>query len=889
MPLSAGTRLGPYEITCAVGAGGMGEVYRARDTRLDRTVAVKILPADFAADADRRQRFEREARVVASLSHPNVCALHDVGSAAVDPDGSPLEYLVMEYLEGETLADRLVRGPLTLAEVIRYGGEIAMALHAAHQRHIVHRDLKPGNVMLTRSGVKLLDFGLAKSSAPVFADGGGALSTHPASGVTLQGAVLGTLPYMAPEQVEGRPADWRSDIFALGAVLYEMATGRRAFGHGSAAAVASAILASNPPPLVVSRGLDRIISICLEKDPERRWQSAHDVGVQLAGLPVADAAGSPKAVARRSRLPWSVAAAALVAAAAALAWGAARQPASPGPPSIRDTIVFALPPQLGAFNYHAAEWIPFAVSPDGRRIAYSAGSADGRSRLWVRDLDSISGRVLEGTEGVTSMFWKPDGTALAFFAAGKLKAVDLTGGAPFTICDVRQGIGLTGTWGADGQILFASVAGDVLEGVNASGGDPVEVRRPDPGRGEYRVVWPAFLPDGRRYLYLAAGRDDTGAIMLAGPGFEPREVLKVKSNAQYVEPGYPLFVKDSTLVARRFDPATGAVSGDTIAIADRVTYLRPTGLAQLSASPNGVVAYHQYRDQRRIAAFDRTGREVGQMMPTGYYQAVRLSPDRRKILFDRMDAKLMTFDAWMFDLARGAESSLTAMPTTEALPIWATDDSIIYASVTGGAPRPVRRNLVTGAEQRLGNDTNQAQWPFDVSRDGHWFLFGQRSESGTFDILAQRLSDTSVVPFRINQRRASGANLTEARFSPDGRFVAYVSDETGRSEVLIAPFPSGAATPVSLGGGGAPRWSADARELFYIGADGELMTVPVRLTPSIEIGNAVRLFHARANDGSWGSYEAAPDGRFFAVVQTQVASRQPLTVIVNWPSSLPSR
>ena len=454
--LPPGTRLGPYEIVALAGSGGMGEVYKARDTRLDRIVAIKVLPRDFSADADRRARFEREARVVASLSHPHICALHDVGSESSGlPDG-PVAFLVMEFLEGTTLAERLTRGALPRDQVVSYGRDIAGALDAAHRQQVVHRDLKPGNVMITRSGPKLLDFGLARSTASDH--GGTSVAPTTLGNMTIAGTVLGTLPYMAPEQVEGRPSDQRSDIFALGAVIYEMATGRRTFTGDSPAALMSSILTTQPPAIEGSPDLDRIVRGCLDKDPDRRWQSAHDVALQLDAL----AQQGPRAESQRRRawLPWASAAAALLIAAVALVANrrtdaaAARAAAGAAPA----TISFAIPPPPDGRFVVNVEYTSIAVSPDGTRVAYSAVDDKGQ-RLWVRSLAEVHARPLEGTENATSMFWSPDGRHLAFFADGRLKRLDLQGGPPVPICAVREGIGQTGTWGADGRILFASGTG----------------------------------------------------------------------------------------------------------------------------------------------------------------------------------------------------------------------------------------------------------------------------------------------------------------------------------------------------------------------------------------------------------------------------------------------
>ena len=860
----------------------MGEVYKARDTRLNRTVAIKVLPEDFSLDADRRQRFEREARLVASLSHPNICALHDVGTESSSSGESARAYIVMEFLEGETLEDRLARGPLPLPDIIRYGVGVATALHAAHRQHIVHRDLKPGNIMITRAGVKLLDFGLAKPADPMFA-ASDAHSTRVLTNVTMAGAVMGTVPYMAPEQLEGRPADWRSDIFALGAVLHEMATGKRAFNGSSQASIASAILTSDPPPIASSSALDRIVRVCLARDPDRRWQSAHDVALQLEGLQNrVDAEPPPISRGRASYLPWAIAAGALVVAAVALIWSASRSTAGTqgtGLPAAK-VVMFPLPPPPGGSFTQSVEWNPVAVSPDGQRIAYSARSADGRVRLWLRTLGAVDGRPVEGTEGVSSMFWSPDGKSLAFFAFGKLKRFELSGGAPVAICDVREGIGQTGTWGADGQIVFASVQGEALLSVSASGGSPVEMRKRSLGGGERRLTWPTFLPDGRRLFYLLTASDDTGSVMLLSPDGSSREVLKVKSNVQYVDPGYLLYSSDATLVARRFDLATGAISGDPIVVGDHISYFRATGLAPFSASRTGVIAYQANQDESRMAIFDRTGRELAQV-GTGGALHVRLSADERMLLFSRIDPRTSTFDIWTRDLDRGLETRITTDPATDVMANWAPDGTLIYSAVRGAAPRLFRRTLATGKDEELSPEGVGMQTATSVSPDGSSFLYSQRTDRGNYDLMIRRFSDNATTPFRT-----SPASEEDARFSPDGKLVAFVTDETGRGEVVVAPFPSGPTTPVSTTGGANPRWSSNGRELLYITPDGELMAVPVQPGPPVTIGKAARLSAARAPDGRWGEFEVMADGRLLAVVRTRVASQQPMTVIVDWPAAL---
>ena len=593
-----GTHLGPYEITGSLGAGGMGEVYRARDTRLQRDVAIKVLPPSTADSPDARERLTREAHALARFSHPNVCALYDVGTA-----GGAL-FLVMELLEGETLAARLARGALGEAETRRIGQQIADALAAAHRQGIVHRDLKPANVMLTRSGVKLLDFGLAKRS-PDAADGN--VPTR-IDGLTSPGTVLGTLRYMAPEQLEGRAADARSDIFALGLVLYEIATGRPGFPGESAAAIASAILTADPPPIATAPALDRIIRTCIAKEPERRWQSVQDVSLLLAA-PAADPDGSAPAPAGVRRwLPWTVAALAILAAGVPLVSMWRGPAASPPPP-----VVFEVPPIGGLWFGMTPERVPFAISPDGSILALIA-VADGASyKIWLRTMASGVTVPLDGTEGAASLFWSPDSRSIGFFVKGKLKTIAASGGTAATICDVREGIGLSGSWGADGVIVFASVEGEAIMRVSTAGGAATVVRRPDLAAGETRVFWPAFLPDGRRYLYNSRRTDERGRVMLAEPDREPRIVLDAPSPAAYVRPGYLVVVQDGTLVARRFDLDRGTVTGDAVPIAEQVNFFGATGRAQYSASASGVIVYSRWTDLFRLAWFDRSGRDAGEL------------------------------------------------------------------------------------------------------------------------------------------------------------------------------------------------------------------------------------------------------------------------------------
>ena len=866
MSLAPGTRLGSYEIEGMLGAGGMGEVYRARDTRLDRFVAIKVLPGPFASDPERRQRFEREARVVASLSHPHICALHDVGAAAVPGAPDLVEYLVMEYLDGETLAARTARGALPLPEVIRIGCAIASALEAAHRRLIVHRDLKPANIMLSGSGVKLLDFGLAKAFVSEAA--GVPMLTTMSAGATSPGVLLGTVPYMAPEQIEGREPDNRADIFALGAVLYEMATGRRAFPGENPAAVAAAILSAEPPPIAASPSLDRLVRGCLRKNPDERWHSAQDVALQLLDSADRDRERAVRP-ARSSRLPWAVAAASLLIAAVAVGSFWRVEPPRP----LRFSVPLSQPETRLTGD---SERVAFALSPDGLRVAYTAGTGGTPPAIWIRAWDSETAVSLPGTDGATSVFWSPDGKSLGFFADDKLKRVDLTGSAPVTLCEAAPYVGQTGTWG-DGQILFASVQGEQLFSVPVSGGPRAELRRPDMAAGERRLIFPSFLPDGRRYLYLSSRDELRGAIMLASlDGGAPREVLAVRSNAQFVEPGFILYGVDGVLLARRFDAGSGLLSGEPIPLTNTVRHSFPTGLTQFSAARTGAVSFHSGLDTSRVSSIDRIGRRLAEIRPAAVFQDMRLSRDGAVLLLDRHEPRTNVVNVWKYELARGVESRLTSESAAGLNAVLASDGSMIFSAMRGAPPQLLRRPP-SGPDQALAPGQPGMQIDADLSPDGAWVLYSQRSAGGSFHLNAVALGTGNVAPFHHSDKTE-----LSGRFSPDGHHVAFASDASGRFEVYIAPFPGpGPAQIVSAAGGNRPHWSPDGRSLFFISSDGTLYMTSVATSPLLQIGRPQPLFTTGAR-GRWITFEPTRDGGFLALEPVSYGAEQPLNVILNW-------
>jgi serine/threonine protein kinase/Tol biopolymer transport system component len=898
MPLTPGTRLGPYEIVAPIGAGGMGEVYRAKDTRLGREVAVKVLPARFSADLEMRGRFEQEARAISQISHPNICAIFDVGSHG------GTGYLVMELLEGESLADRLAKGPLPLSQALRVGRDVCAALAAAHRKGIVHRDLKPANVMLTSSGVKLLDFGLAKLRERVEA---GEMSQQLTSDspLTGAGAVLGTLGYMAPEQLEGKQADSRTDLFALGAVLFEMVTGKRPFSGDTSTAVITAILTSEPPAVSTLRALsppsfDRVVRTCLAKDPDERWQSAADLGRELAWIE-SEGSGArgdaPDSVRqqvpdRRSTarvLPWIIAAAAIVLSVSAVAVLRSRTPVKEGQRLVR----FALPPPAGRAFFSTYEATALAVSPDGSRIAFiatgaprtgpsptgAAESGEGRG-IWIRDLSALEARPVPGTEGASSLFWSPDGRFLGFFTPDKLKRIEPGGGAPVTICDIPVGAGNSGTWGAADDILITNIQGVAISRVSATGGKPVNVVEADASRGEIRLNWPWYLPDGKRFLYFVRLRDKSARVMLAEPGKPPRAILSVCSIVQYAEPGFLFFAREGAFLAQRFDWRSGRLSGEPVPIAEHVDYFETSGRASFAVSLSGTLAYQSHESASRLVFFDRAGHEAGTVGAPGGYLDVSFTRDGHRIYYDRTQPGIGTFDVWAYDLERGVESRITSSPDTEIAGLELPDrKSIVYSASRLAQPQLYRLDVATGREEPLAPGPGTFQIGQDVSPDGSTLVYIERTATTPFDIWALPVSGGGrPVPLLKSE-----FSKDEVRFSPDGRYLSFISDESGRPEAYVMPFPGpGGRTRVSAEGARIVRWGRDGRELFYLSPDRKLIAVPVRTAPSLWLGTPTVLFPTPGKAG-WTSFDVSPDGkRFLAVVPEVVASEQPLTVVVGW-------
>lgn len=874
-----GRTLGRYRVVSVLGSGGMGEVYRATDIRLDRTVAVKVLPQHLASNPERRQRFEREARAVSSLSHPHICALYDVGHQ----DG--IDYLVMEYIEGESLADRLAKAPLPVDQALRYAIQVADALDKAHRAGISHRDLKPANLMLTKSGAKLLDFGLAKlrsRETEAVLRGQSNLRTEQIS-LTADGTIAGTLQYMAPEQLEAGPLDARTDIFSFGAVLYEMITGKRAFDGKSQASLIGAILHAEPPPVstiqpMTPPGLDRVVQRCLAKDPDERWQSAGDLMLELKWIAGSGSeAGTTSSVTARrrsrERLAWIVAAAllGLVAMLLFIVGNIRRAPTEVG--ATRFVIPVSGKQSFPDFLYPS-------ISPDGRNLVYP-DSKEGRQQLWIRKLDSVTPQALPGTEKTFDpAFWSPDGRFIGFFADGKLKKMQLSGGPSQSLTDVPNPRG--GSWNQEGVIIFAPDSTSPLYRMSENGGERIQLTTLDESRQEFSHRWPLFLPDGRHFLYVARSpqRENTAIYVGSLDSKETKRLLSADSSVAYAPQGYLLFAREGTLMAQPFDVDTLRVTGAELSVVEQVSYA-PSGLAGFSVSENGVLACMTGNPATQLAWFDRSGTQVGRLGQPAAYLSLRLSPDEKRVAVARTDPPALATDISLIELARGVVSRLTSDPSIDDFPVWSPDGTqIVFSSGREGA-----MNLYTKLSSGAGKEeallrSNQVQHTQDWSPDGRFLLYR------TFGVRTK--SDIWVLPM-FGDKKPYPLLATEfdeafARFSPDGRWVAYASDAVGTSEVYVREFQgTGGSWRVSTGGGSFPCWRRDGKELFYIWR-GKLMAVDVKArATSFEPGVPKLLFET---SGTW-NYDVSRDGqRILIAVPVEESSPEPITVVLNWAADL---
>ena len=877
--LSAGTRLGPYELGEMLGAGGMGEVYKARDTRLERSVAIKVLPPHLSSNAAFRDRFDREAKAISAISHPNICALFDVGTS------NDLHYLVMEYLEGESLADRLTRGPLPLEQVYRYGVEIASALDKAHRGGIVHRDLKPGNIMITKAGAKLLDFGLAKyaqgspssSSAEVLQS----LATEHRP-LTQEGTILGTFQYMSPEQLAGDEADARSDIFALGAVLYEMLTGVRAFQGKNKTSLIGAIVSGEPRPVsslqpLTPPALEHVIRKCLAKEPDDRWQSAHDIAEEIRWISESGSqagVATPLTVKRktRERLAWSLAAV-LAAGLAFAGYVALRRTDAPAQ-FYRTSLV--LPTSL---DYYSG---PMAISPDGKAVAYAAPTAGGQRILWIRRFDEPAPQPLGATVDASSPFWSPDGQTVGYFTFRNLNRVSAAGGQPEVIAHASGGVGAT--WNRQGIVLFApNVVSPILR-IPASGGDAVPITNLEKlGHRSHR--WPYFLPDGKRFLFLAlrdpAGKAKDGIYLGSlDSNDEPKFLTAADSNAVFVEPDQLVFGRDGVLRVQRVDVERGVMLGEPTSMT-QLQYSNRFAAAIFSATPTALIYQEKGTEIfTELQWVDRQGKVLGTVGSPAYYWSPRISHDGKRIAVDK-SASSGKGDIWILETTRVGATRFTFDDANESVPIWMPgDERLIYMISPERTGRDALSKALTAgsAPEKFLGDPALDEMPTDVSPDGRHLLFERQASNRGRDVYVYSMDEKQSKPYLT-----SVAGEESAVFSPDGKWVAYMSDESGRSEIYVQSFPTPAAQwQISTSGGSMPKWSPDGTELFFVSADGNLMSVPVKIGDSFEAGAARSLFPVRLRANTITEFDITADGTRFLLNTLAPRNDPPLSMLIHW-------
>ncbi|NDQ57645.1 MAG: protein kinase [Acidipila sp.] len=891
MPLAPGTHFGPYEITAPLGAGGMGEVYRARDTRLGRDVAIKVLPADHSSDPARKQRFEREAKAISSLNHPHICVLHDVGHQ----DG--IDYLVMECVEGETLAKRLEKGALPLEQVLKFGAQIGDALDKAHRSGVVHRDLKPGNIMLTPTGAKLLDFGLAKSAAPLADMATLTAAAHPAGQpaqahpVTVQGTIVGTIQYMSPEQIEGKELDGRSDIFSFGAVLYEMLTGQRAFPGKSQLSVVSAILEKEPAPISTVKPmtppvLDRAIRRCLAKDPEDRWQTARDLAIELKwiGEPgsqtIAPALAGLRSPNKTStRVAWS---AALVLALTAIAFAAAfflRTPKLPQP--------VRLSAEIGADATLYTNFGPAVIlSPNGTRLVFAAAGSDQKQRIYVRSLDQLQATVLAGTENARDPFFSPDGQWIAFFADDKLKKISVQGGAAATLCDAPNGRG--GSWAEDGTIVFAPDMNVGLYKVSSEGGRTEALTTLDQQTGEVTHRWPQVLPGGKAVLFTSstdgANYEDAEMVVYSIAGGQRKTVQRGGFYVHYLPSGHLVYMHEGRMFAVAFDLKRLEVTSPPAPILDGVVTDPGRGGAQFSASETGNLVYIGGASTTRYVSIywmDRAGKFTPLRETPAAYSNPAFSPDGKRLaveIFDRGS------EVWVDDWARDSLTRLTFAEKVNSNPVWTPDGQrLVYSSEEKGGTLNLwwKRADGAGNAQRLTQSKN-AQYARSWRSDGKVLAFEQFNPGTKMDIMTLTVEGNEKSGWQPGEAKPFvNTSFTESApaFSPDGRWLAYQSNESGNDEVYVRAFPGpGGKGQVSTGGGGFPKWSHNGKELFFRTADSRIMVATYITSADSFHADKPQLW----SPGQFAprlildyNFDLHPDGTRFAVLKAPGAGEAP--------------
>jgi eukaryotic-like serine/threonine-protein kinase len=888
MTIPAGTCLGRYEIRSKIGEGGMGEVYRARDEKLNREVAIKVLPASFSQDADRLRRFEQEAKAAGTLNHPNVLAVYDVGTH----EGAP--YVVSELLEGETLRDRLFGPLIPERKVVDYAAQIARGLAAAHARNIVHRDLKPENIFIVEDGqVKILDLGLAKLIEP--ANANLTLADEPTRKLfTTPGAVIGTLGYMSPEQVDGKPIDYRSDIFSFGVVLYEMLTGKRAFPpRETLRETLHAIVTEDPPDpsengRKISPAINLLMRRCLEKNPQHRFHSASDLAFAIEALSGSTTISSRMAVVpalrsikRRELIAWSVVAATVLLGVLALLISYSRPPQTSEPQAMR---FFVYPPASTTFQGSGD-----FVSPDGRRLVFSAVGEDGKRSLWMRPVDSVSAQKLPGTEDASQIFWSPDSNFIGFFAGGKLKKMEASGGAAQILADAQTNRG--GTWSRDGLIVFAPNVGDVLYRVSALGGPVTPVTTLDASKNQIGHNWPYFLPDGRHFIYLAQSSQPGNSAIYVGSidSKEPKFLLNSEASAAYAPPGYVLFLRGRTLMAQPFNADTLQLAGDPVPIVEQIGYSATTARTLFSVSSTGVLAYRpNIPSNTQLVVYDRGGKQLEKLGNEGDFMGLSLSLDDKRIVVSRLDPDVGSYDLWIVESEGGKALRLTFDQTNETFPVWSPDGSrIVFTSNKNGEANLYQRLSNGAGTDELLYGSNDLKAATDWSSDGQFIVYEDRDPKTDHDLW--------VLPRSGDQKPSVVVQTTfnemKGRLSPDGKWIAYQSNESGTTQVTVQTFPpSGARWQVSTNGGYQPKWRRDGKELFYVAADKKLMVVQVKADGNkLEIGPPQPLFEMPiGNFPLNGSpfYDVTRDGRRFVVSAAVEAPPMPMTVVLNWTAEL---
>jgi serine/threonine protein kinase/Tol biopolymer transport system component len=886
MAIDPGTRFGPYEILSPLGAGGMGEVYRARDTRLGRDVALKVLPSSFSNDEQWLHRFEQEASAAGALNHPNILAIHDVGKH----DGS--SYVVSELLDGETLRERMAGSSLPQRKAIEYSLQIARGLAAAHEKGIVHRDLKPENIFITRDGrVKILDFGLAKLTEPAAGQSKTDIPTRRVD--TDPGMVMGTVGYMSPEQVRGRAVDHRADIFSFGAILYEMLTGKRAFNGESAAETMSAIVREDPPDLSesnknVAPALERVVRHCLEKSPEERFHSASDLAFAIEALsgstptsiPAAAVPGlGPRWMKRREMIAWILA---VVAVLATLMLSIANFQRAPV--EVRAVRSFILPPEKSSFDFSVRLGATAVASPDGRRLAFVAMS-EGKQLLWVRSFDGLSAQPLAGTEGATYPFWSADSRSLGFFADEKLKKIEAAGGPPISLCTASEGRG--GSWNRDGVIVFAPSSTGVLHRVSASGGVSSAVTKLDETKAETSHRWPFFLPDGEHFLYFSGssvGAAEGAEIYVASLAkHESKLLLSANSNAAYAQ-GYLLFMRERTLMAQPFDAGRLEMTGEPFPIVEQIQSGRVQAIGIFTVSEQGVLVYQTGAGSSgsQLTWFDRSGKPIGVLGDLAPYSSLCLSPDGNRATVSIADQVART-DVWLYEVTRGLRTPFTFGPAAARQQAWSPDGSrIVFCSNRKG-----HFDLYQKASSGIGNEellveSDLDKQPTGFSPDGRLLLFSANDPKTKGDVWALPLEGgQKAFPFLQGQ-----PNEVSGQFSPDGHWVAYQSDESRKVEIYAMPFPEPVGKrQISISGGRLPRWRG--KEIFYLAADNKLMATEVNVKGDrLEVGSTRPVFEIRPG-GPGNFYDVTADGqRFLVNMAVEQQTSAPLTLVINWTADL---